>query len=108
MDATDTPVGAEAEAEAGFRRFVSAASVTAKKDRPLPGPPSASVRKAVGKLKLQVHVYDRDASRRFVMIDGTMLYEGESVKQGLTIERIVQPGVVLSWKGEAFLVSAND
>ena len=50
-------------------------------------------------------MYDRQAVRRFVMIDGRMLHEGESVKPGLTVEEIVAQGVVMSWKGNRFLLA---
>ena len=63
---------------------------------------------AVSPLNLQVHVYDDDPGRRFVMINGSDYSEGSEIKLGLRLEQIVSQGAVMSWKGERFLLAPRD
>ena len=64
--------------------------------------------KGILPLELQVHVYDRDPQRRFVMLNGTMYVEGADVKPGLRIEGIVPQGLIMTWNGRRFLFSPGD
>lgn len=65
-------------------------------------------RQAVGPLRLDVHVYDADPRRRFVMINGKTLGVGAEIKPGLAVDKIVREGVTLTWKGQTFLLTAGD
>ena len=65
-------------------------------------------RESVMPLRLDVHVYDPDPQRRFVMINGKTLVGGSEIKPGLRIREILRAGVVLEWKGEAFLLTSDE
>ena len=65
-------------------------------------------RQALAPLRLDVHVYDPDPLRRFVMINGKTLGAGAEIKPGLAVGEIVREGVVLTWKRQAFLLSTDD
>jgi general secretion pathway protein B len=53
---------------------------------------------------MTVHVYDLDRGRRFVLINGVKYREGERTREGITVERILAQGAVLSHKGNPFYV----
>jgi general secretion pathway protein B len=53
---------------------------------------------------MTVHVYDADKGRRFVMINGRKYREGDKTREGMSVERIVAEGAVLSYKGNPFFV----
>lgn len=53
---------------------------------------------------LTAHVYDVDQARRFVLINGLKYREGERTREGMTVERILAQGAVLSHKGNPFFV----
>lgn len=53
---------------------------------------------------MTAHVYDADQSRRFVLINGLKYREGEKTREGITVERILAQGAVLSHKGNPFFV----
>lgn len=53
---------------------------------------------------MTVHVYDTDRGRRFVLINGVKYREGERTREGMTVERILSQGAVLSHKGNPFFV----
>jgi general secretion pathway protein B len=53
---------------------------------------------------MTAHVYDADQSRRFVLINGLKYREGEKTRDGMTVERILAQGAVLSHKGNPFFV----
>lgn len=65
-------------------------------------------RQAVMPLRLDVHVYDPDPQRRFIMINGKTLVGGTEIKPGLRIREILREGVVLDWQGEAFLLTSDE
>jgi len=50
-------------------------------------------------VKINVHVYNEDPSRRFVLINGQRRKEGDSLDNGAYIERISPEGVILEWRG---------
>ncbi len=66
------------------------------------------IQQAVKPLRLDVHVYDADPVRRFVMINGQSYPEGAEIKPGLLVRDIQRGGVVLVWQGEAFSLAAGD
>ena len=54
-------------------------------------------------LKLSMHVYSPEASKRFAIIDGQRVNEG-SVLGTAVVEKIRQDGVVLSVQGQSYLL----
>ena len=80
------------------------AAVTVTSFRRLP----FETRQALGSLRLDAHVFDDDPSRRFVMINGKTLGVGGEVKPGLAVDQIVRQGVVLTWKGQSFILGRGD
>lgn len=84
--------------------------------RDLPAPPPAAValpptgsvvsladldpatRKLLPPLKLSMHLWNETPARRFVILDGQRLREGDLLGE-LVIERITREGAVLVWRG---------
>lgn len=52
---------------------------------------------------MQFHRHTDNRSRNFVMVDGVRYREGQILKSGPTIERIVEEGLILRWQGERFV-----
>jgi general secretion pathway protein B len=59
---------------------------------------------AIPEAALSLHVYDPDASKRFILLNGQRLREGEMTGNGLRVSRIVPDGVVLDHRGASFKV----
>lgn len=55
-------------------------------------------------LNVDLHVYARNAAQRFVVINGQRYQEGAVLKEGPTVERITEEGVVLNHRGLRFLL----
>ncbi len=55
-------------------------------------------------LHLDLHVYDPDPRKRYVMINTRMLRQGDSLPDGVTVVSIRPDGVVLSFEGRRFLL----
>ena len=55
-------------------------------------------------LQLSLHAYDVEASRRYVLLNGQRLREGDSTQDGVKIERITEEGVAVAWQGRHFMV----
>ena len=55
-------------------------------------------------LHLDLHVYDPDPRKRYVMINTQMLRQGDSLPDGVTVISIRPDGVVLSFEGRRFLL----
>ncbi|WP_051278726.1 general secretion pathway protein GspB [Solimonas flava] len=53
---------------------------------------------------LDVHVYDADPARRWVMVAGKRYREGETLASGPLIERIVENGVIFDYGGARVLL----
>jgi hypothetical protein len=58
-------------------------------------------------LRLDLHVYDPDPSKRFVFINMRKLREGESLPEGVQLIQITQNGAKLSYRGTQFSLDAN-
>jgi general secretion pathway protein B len=87
--------------------------------RPLPPPPAAASssagvvltladlapadRKALPPLKLSMHMWNDDASQRFVILDGTRLGEGDRIGDAV-VTSITRDGVLLDWNGRTLKV----
>ena len=59
---------------------------------------SADERKALPPLKMSMHLWNVDASQRFVIIDGDRLHEGDHIGSAV-VTSIVSDGVLLDWNG---------
>ncbi|OOZ40305.1 general secretion pathway protein GspB [Solemya elarraichensis gill symbiont] len=68
----------------------------------------SSLRNSLKPMHLDVHVYDRRESRRFVYINGRLYSEGARLKNGADVIEIVPAGVVMRINGEQFLLTVND
>lgn len=64
---------------------------------------STEQRQQLPTLKLSMHVYSSETSKRFAIIDGQRVNEG-SVLGNAVIEQIRQDGVVLSVQGQSYLL----
>ncbi len=64
---------------------------------------STEQRQQLPTLKLSMHVYSPEASKRFAIIDGQRVNEG-SVLGTAVVEQIRQDGVVLSVQGQSYLL----
>jgi general secretion pathway protein B len=58
-------------------------------------------------LRLDLHVYDPDPSKRFVFINMRKLREGEALPEGVQLIQITQTGAKLSYRGTQFSLEAN-
>ncbi len=85
--------------------------------KPLPVPPAndrptaladldAEVRRQLPPLKLSMHLWTDDPQRRFVILDGQRLREGDTLGE-LVVERIDRDDVVLSWRGARLRLPAE-
>jgi len=59
-------------------------------------------------LRLSLHVYDREPSLRYVLLNSTQLHEGESTPDGLRLERVTETGVIVSWRNRRFSLSTSE
>lgn len=64
---------------------------------------STEQRQQLPTLKLSMHVYSPETSKRFAIIDGQRVNEG-SVLGAAVVEQIRQDGVVLSLQGQSYLL----
>ncbi len=78
---------------------------------PEDGPPatplrmlSAAERADLPPLRLSMHVFTDEPMRRFVMIDGRRLTEGEQVASNVTLTEIRRDGAVLEIRGNRVLI----
>jgi len=55
-------------------------------------------------LRLDLHVYDPDPAKRFVLINMHRLHEGDSLPEGARLERITEAGAELEYRGSRFLL----
>jgi general secretion pathway protein B len=51
---------------------------------------------------LTVHIYDAEPAKRFVVIDGRKLRQGDASRAGILVEEILPDGVALSFEGHQF------
>jgi len=58
-------------------------------------------------LKLDLHVYDADAAKRFVFINMRKLREGDSLPDGTRVVEITPEGVQLDYQGNQFSMAGN-
>lgn len=58
----------------------------------------AGSRKQLPALKMSMHMWNPDAGRRFVILDGQRLGEGDLIGEA-QVETITRDGVILNWQG---------
>jgi general secretion pathway protein B len=58
-------------------------------------------------LRLDLHVYDPDPSKRFVFVNMRKLREGDSLPEGVRLDAITQTGAKFSFRGTPFTLDAN-
>ena len=63
----------------------------------------AGTRQALPPLKLSMHLWNEDPARRFVILDGRRLGEGDRIGEA-SIVRIERDGVLLQWQGRGIRV----
>jgi general secretion pathway protein B len=66
---------------------------------------SPSYRAEFPALSVDVHVYNDDPQRRFVILNGKRYREGDTLAEGPKLVGIVANGVVFDWRGERVLYS---
>lgn len=54
--------------------------------------------------RLDLHVYSEDPQSRFILVDLKKYREGETLESGLLLEEVLPEGMVMSYRGERFLV----
>lgn len=54
--------------------------------------------------RIDVHVFDQDPARRFVLIDLRKYQAGDTLDGGVTIDAIIADGIVLSYDGRKYRV----
>jgi general secretion pathway protein B len=59
---------------------------------------SATERKSLPPLKVSMHLWDADPARRFVIVDGNRLVEGDRIGDAV-VTTITTDGVLLDWNG---------
>lgn len=55
-------------------------------------------------LRLDLHVYDPDPTKRFVLINMHRLHEGDSLPEGVRVNRITEEGAEVDYRGTQFLL----
>lgn len=58
-------------------------------------------------LHVDVHVFNENPQRRFVLINAAKYKEGERLKEGPLLEEIRSDGLVMYYRGQRFLVPRN-
>ncbi|MGQ0501985.1 MAG: general secretion pathway protein GspB [Panacagrimonas sp.] len=67
----------------------------------------ADYRSAFPVLRVDVHVHDADAARRWVLINGRKYLEGATLAEGPRIVQITAEGIVFDFRGKAVLLPLN-
>lgn len=61
-----------------------------------------SVRREIPDMTVSLHGYADVPKDRIVMVNGTLLHEGEDIAPGFRLERITPDGVIIGYKGYRF------
>ena len=84
-------------------------SEVAAPPQPLSAVPSRDEQLAAGAnlpaAVLNLHVYDAEPSKRFVLLNGERLREGDASRDGLNVMSITPEGIILSYGNSSFAVS---
>ncbi len=60
------------------------------------------VRERMPDLVMSAHIYDKEPAKRFVLINGLKVREGEESREEIKVEEILPDGAVLSFDGNRF------
>ena len=111
-DAAQAPASSRAPKSAATVGLTAAAAPTAAPTSKAPPPAGASaqpyaelpfsVRKSLPELRLSMHVYMADPSRRFVVLNDSRLTEGEKTNDEIFVREIRPDGVVLEFQNQRF------
>ena len=72
--------------------------------RNMPTADDVAASSGLPELKLELHVYSNRAQERFVFINGAKYREGETTQEGAAVEEITPEGVIMSARGNRFLL----
>jgi general secretion pathway protein B len=67
----------------------------------------AELRKSLGPLNLDLHVYTNQPERRFVLINSQRYRPGDWLAEGALLEAIEVDGVILSYRDQRFTLTAQ-
>ena len=76
---------------------VAASGITALSDL------DPETRKALPPLRLSMHMWNEEPSRRFAIVDGRRVVEGDRIGEA-TVTRIEPDGLLLEWRGAGLRV----
>lgn len=72
--------------------------------RNMPTADDVTASSGLPELRLELHVYSNRPQDRFVFINGAKYREGETTQEGAAVEEITSDGVVMSARGNRFLL----
>lgn len=102
--ATPTGPAATGAATGSTSNVTSTAASPSTRGLPLIYDLTLAQRQGLPALKISMHVYHRDVARRFVIIDGQRLNEGDPIGQLLWARKIVPEGVIIEYRDLRFLL----
>jgi general secretion pathway protein B len=72
--------------------------------------PTAAELSASGlpEMRLALHSFDENPANRYVLLNSQRLREGETMQDGVRVERITADGVILSWRGQRFRLQPGE
>lgn len=59
-------------------------------------------------MRLALHSFDENPANRYVLLNSQRLREGETMQDGVRVERITADGVILSWRGQRFRLQPGE
>lgn len=62
------------------------------------------LRQELPALVMSLHSHSADPKERMVMLNGTMLHEGDQVTPGLLLQEVTPDGAILAYRGQRFLL----
>ena len=68
----------------------------------------AEFRRTLSELNLDVHVFNQNPTKRFVLINSRRYREGDSLQEGPVLETITLNGAVFSHRGQRFRILLHD
>ncbi len=67
----------------------------------------AATKNQIPPLRMDLHVYAPDPRNRFVLVNMRRLTEGQSLPEGVKVDRITTDGAVLSYRGVQFMMERD-
>jgi general secretion pathway protein B len=67
----------------------------------------AAAKTSIPPLHMDLHVYAPDPSKRFVLVNGKKLAEGQSLPEGVRVDSIATDGAILSYRGMQFMMERD-